>query len=209
MQESGRIAIEILAREVRKASYTSNPVIDREIIFPAVNGFMATAALTGTTTTISLRYQGSGTVGGDATTRTCQGSEVPATSLAYETITVANSVGIPLPELRCATSIVPIAGTPVISAAQALVPNVEAINVLAGLDTTGDLQPDEYVDPATVADWSQVSSLNIQVRIVSADDLLVETPQAYRAFDGSMVTPNDRRLRRVYGSVVTLRNAIL
>lgn len=202
MQESGRIAIELLSREIRKVGYISNPIQDREIIFPAANGFAAGTALTGTTTTISLRYQGSG----DAFTQTCQGGPVAATALAQQTLTVAVSAG--LPDLRCASSVIT-GGVAVTSAAQALVPNVEAINIMAGLDTTGDLQPDQYVDPATVADWSQVSSLNIQVRLVSADDFLADAPQAYRAFDGTLVTPADRRLRRIYGSVLTLRNLVL
>lgn len=211
MQESGRIAIELLSREIRKVGYVSNPIQEREIIFPAANGFTAGTALTGTTTTISLRFQGSGTVSGDAIVQTCQGSNVLATDLAYQTLTVTVTGTDDLPSLRCATSVVPTAvpGTPTTSGAQALVPNVEAINIMAGLDTTGDLQPDRYVDPATVADWSQVSSLNIQVRLVSTDNFLADAPQAYRAFDGTLVTPADRRLRRVYGSVLTLRNLVL
>lgn len=201
MQEAGRVGIELMSRELRKAGYISDPIAQRDIVFPVSAPFQAIAAVSATASTIDLRYQGVG----DAFTQTCTGGTVLPATLARLTFDVATSAGTS--ELRCASRIITggVAGT---VTTQPFVPNVEALNVLAGEDTTGDLQPDRYVGPSAVTDWTAVTSLSIQLRVVSADDNVVDAPQPYRDFTGALVTPTDRRLRRVYGTVLSLRNLV-
>jgi Tfp pilus assembly protein PilW len=204
MQEAGRIGIELLARELRKSGYVSDPLQFREVLFPPNASFQAGSPLGATSNTINLRYQGS-----DALTQTCTGVVVPPTSVAAQSLTVAVVSGIA--ELQCTASTAPIAsGVAGTATTLSLVPNVEAINVMAGVDTDvgdkPDLQPDVYVAPSAVTDWTRVTSLNVQLRVTSPDNNLVDAPQPYMDFNGVSVTPTDRRLRRVYGTVMSLRN---
>lgn len=199
MQEGGRISIELLTREIRKAGYRSDPLLQRDNIFPPMGPFGLDISVAATTSSISLRYQG----GSDNLTQLCGGTTISATITAWQTLTVA----LPSQDLTCLSASVDastgVANTPT---TQAFVPNIESMFVLAGMDTTGDGEPDSYVDPATVLDWRLVVSLNIRVRVVSDSDNLVDTAQTYRDFNDMSVTPSDRKLRRTYSTVVSLRN---
>lgn len=206
MQESGRAGIALISRELRKAGYIVDPTLAaRDAVFPASSLFAAKAAISATADTISIRYQGAG----DASTQTCTGDTVDTFSLGVMKFDVATPAGTTTPELRCTSSKFSLAaGTATTDDTQPFVSNVEAIDVTAGVDTTGDQQPDSYVVPGSVTDWTQVASLRIQLKVRSQDDNLVDTAQAYRDFDGSLVTPTDKRLRRVYSTVISLRNLV-
>jgi type II secretory pathway pseudopilin PulG len=203
MQEAARIAIELASREIRKAGYVSDALQSRETIFPSDPPFMATATLGGTTSTFVMRFQGAG----DGFTRTCSGETVPTTALAQQTLTVAAPLGSTATELLCSARITngAVAGSVTV---QSLAPNLEAMSILIGEDTDGDMQPDRYVAPATIANWENATSINIQLRMVSSEDFLTDAPQPYRDFSGALVTPTDRRMRRNFGTVLSLRNLV-
>jgi type IV pilus assembly protein PilW len=199
MQEAGRAGIDLISREVRRAGYIVDPTLTAAgTVFTASAPFDANAAISATAATISIRYQGAG----DASTQTCSGATVDALSVGVMTFDVNTPAGTTTPALRCRSI------TATADVTLPFVPNVEALDVTAGVDTTGDMEPDSYVAPSAVTDWTKVRSVRLQLKVRSEDDNLVDTAQAYRDFDGSLTTPTDRRLRRVYSTVISLRNLV-
>lgn len=198
MQSTGRIATEVIAREVRKAGFRSDR--DRSVadLFPvATTPFLAAGAVVAgaaTNSEVSVRLQGSG----DGFTADCLGNAVAAGNTLWQTLSLSGN------ELRCRTRNIT-AGT---DQTLAMASQIEAISVTFGEDTNGDGFADVYRANAAVTDWSRVASVNVQLRVMSSEDGVADAPQAYLGFAGTAVTPTDRRLRRTYSSVVALRNLL-
>ena len=193
MQDAGRLALDVLAREIRKTGYKNQRQFSRDQIFTASTPFGASSGLSGGDASISLRYESSG----DTFTADCLGATSAANTMIVESLSVSGG------DLVCTARAG--SGTPVTGS---LVPFVEAIAITYGEDTNADSAADRYVAAASITDWTQVTSVNFQVRIASPDDGVADAPQPYTAFDGSVVTPTDRRLRRSYSSVIALRNLL-
>lgn len=198
MQATGRVAIDVLARELRKAGYS----IDRERTVPEVFPAEAAPFVTAGAVVVadaagagfSARFQGAG----DTWTSDCLGNAVAQGHVVWQTIWFEDAA------LRCRARNQTL-GT---DQAAALIPLVEAFDVSYGVDDDGDGFADAYRAAGAVTDWSRVVSVNLQLRVISAEDGLADAPQPYLGFDGAAVTPNDRRLRRSYATVVALRNVL-
>jgi type IV pilus assembly protein PilW len=196
MQENGRFAIETVGRELRKTGYRWDRALGDELVFPASPPFAAEVVVNGTADTVGLRYQS----GGDAWTSTCLGETLPAGTRIEQTLSVVDG------ELRCRVRVPDSAVAN--DQTQALLTGVEAMAVTYGVDVDGDSFADAYRAAGVITNWSQVVSINLQLRTVSAEDGVSDGPQPYIDFDGSVVTPADRRLRRTYATVVALRNRL-
>ena len=198
MQASGRIASEVISREVRKAGFRSDR--DRSVadLFPVATTPFLTAGgvVAGATSNseISVRLQGSG----DGFTADCLGNAVAEGATLWQTLSLSGD------ELRCRTRNI----TANTDQTLAMASQIEAISVTFGEDTDGDGYADIYRANAAVTDWARVASVNVQLRVRSSEDGVADAPQAYLGFDGTAVTPSDRRLRRTYSSVVALRNLL-
>jgi len=193
-QDTGRVAIELLGRELRKTGYRSDRQLTDAQLFPQQSPFAVSAVVMGDDTSVSMRYLGSG----DTWTRSCLGADVANGAMAVQTLFIEGT------ELRCRARNLR-TGT---DGTQALLANVEAMAITYGLDDDADGFPDGYVAAASVIDWRQVASINIQLRTVSGEQNVNTAPQPYVGFDGSTVTPTDRRIRRSYSTVVALRNRL-
>lgn len=90
---------------------------------------------------------------------------------------------------------------------QELVTGVEGFRVTLGLDSNGDGAADAYAAPADVTDWSQVVTVQTQLLLASTEDGITSSFQPY-TFDGTTVTPTDRRLRTVVSLTAQVRNAL-
>lgn len=93
-------------------------------------------------------------------------------------------------------------------AADELVEGVEGMQILYGVDTTGDFAVDAYQNAdwvETNVQWPNVISAQVNLLIRSPDDRVANAPQTYN-FNGANVTATDRRLRQVFSSTITLRN---
>ncbi len=93
-------------------------------------------------------------------------------------------------------------GTPV-----ELVSGVEDMQFEYGVDTDGDLVADIYNTATAVTAagmWESVISVKVSLLIRARETFMSES-QTYN-YNGSEVTSNDRRLRRVFTTVVTIRN---
>jgi type IV pilus assembly protein PilW len=97
-------------------------------------------------------------------------------------------------------------------AREELVEGVEDMQVYYGEDTDGDGVVNRYVT-ATAMDnscstspdcWNNVASVRISLLLRTLEDDIAQAPQTYR-YDGTTVTANDRRLRRVFTTVVAVR----
>jgi type IV pilus assembly protein PilW len=198
MQATGRIALDVLSREVRKAGFRSNRKLSLADAFPvAAAPFTAAAAVVvGVVgdSGVNVRFQGSG----DTWTSDCLGNAVGANQDIWETVWLQGG------ELQCRVRNL----TTNTDQTLALIPQVEAIAVTYGVDTSNDGFADVYRTSATVADWTRVASVKIELRVVSTEDALADAPQPYLEPDGTVVTPADRRLRRNFATVVALRNLL-
>lgn len=197
MQSTGRIAMEVIAREIRKAGFRSNRERAMRDIFPAATApFTAVAGVVSGSGSdnLSVRFQGTG----DAWTADCLGNAVANGQDLWQTLSVTDG------ELRCRTRNMT-AGT---DQTLGLIPGVDALSLTYGVDTDGDGFADSYQAAAAVANWATVVSVNVRLRLVSSEDMLTERPQPYPGFDGTAVTPTDRRLRRTFSTVVALRNVL-
>lgn len=196
MQENGRFAIETVGRELRKTGYRWDRALGDELVFPAAAPFAAEEVVRGNAANgaVIMRYQS----GGDAWTRTCLGEMLPVGTRIEQRLSVVGG------ELRCRVRVPDTAN----DQTQALLTGVEAMAVTYGVDVDGDSFADAYRAAGAITDWRQVVSINLQLRTVSAEDGISDGPQPFIDFDGSVVTPTDRRLRRTYATVVALRNRL-
>jgi type IV pilus assembly protein PilW len=89
-----------------------------------------------------------------------------------------------------------------------LVEGIDSMQVRYGVDTTGNGSADAYQTANQIGNWNNVVSVRISLVMVSVENnLTVDGAQSYN-LEGNTITPNDRRLRRVFTRTVTLRNRV-
>jgi type IV pilus assembly protein PilW len=198
MQGIGRIAVETISREVRKAGFRANRERGLDEIFPAGAAPFTTAATVVAGFAggdgVDLRYQGAG----DNWTTDCLGNAIAEGQELRQTLWLEGG------ELRCRARNMATNTDQTL----ALIPQLEAMSINYGIDDDGDGFADTYRAAPAVANWARVASVNVQLRVVSSEDGLADAAQPYLDFAGNAVTPGDRRLRRSYGVVVALRNLL-
>ena len=90
-----------------------------------------------------------------------------------------------------------------------LVEGIENMQILMGEDTDGDGTANRYVSPPEPGDLHMhpVVSVRISLLAVSPYNNVTTEPAPY-FFNGDLVTPNDndRYLRKVFTTTITLRN---
>ena len=98
-------------------------------------------------------------------------------------------------------------GTNAVLQSEELVDGVENMQVLYGVDLNGNLAVDEYRTANNVADWEQVASVRISLLMRAPQEYGTETDSQLYDVNGTRVqAPDDRRLRQVYTTTVTIRN---
>ncbi|QBQ56271.1 PilW family protein [Nitrosococcus wardiae] len=91
---------------------------------------------------------------------------------------------------------------------QELIEGVEDMQILFGEDTDGNREANAYLTADNVTAWNNIINVRINLLLQTLEDNLAATPQSY-TFNGATITPNDRRLRRVFTATVNLRNRAL
>jgi type IV pilus assembly protein PilW len=92
-----------------------------------------------------------------------------------------------------------------------LVPEVENMQVLYGIDTNGTQTPSAYVTADLVPDFGAVMSVKVAVLAASPASLAAPPAAALPAFNllGTLVTaPRDTRIRKVFDMTITVRSAV-
>ena len=91
-----------------------------------------------------------------------------------------------------------------------LVPDVENMQVLYGLDTNGTHAASAYVTADQVTDFTTVVSVRIAVLAASSVGA-VQPPTAaptYSLLGATITAPRDTRLRRVFETTIAARSAV-
>jgi type IV pilus assembly protein PilW len=92
-----------------------------------------------------------------------------------------------------------------------IVPDVENMQVLYGIDTNGTQTPSAYVTADLVPDFGAVMSVKVAVLAASPASLAAPPATALPAFNllGTLVTaPRDTRMRKVFDMTITVRSAV-
>ena len=93
--------------------------------------------------------------------------------------------------------------------ASELVPDIEAMQILYGLDTTKTQQVTEYVTANLVPDFNTVMSVKVALLAASAPGSAHPTGGKTYNLLGTLVTaPNDTRARQVFEETIAVRNAL-
>ncbi len=201
IQENGRFALEIIGRSIKQAGHAEIPFTGLKVAFTGVP--IAGTDGVGAADTITLQYDG---VVGD---QSCDGELAVAGDIIQNhfNLDAANA------ELRCLGTSDLAPGVPGASpVGSALVENIEDLQVLYGIDTTGDQSANRYiVAPATLVDplWNQVVTARVCVLVRSDKTNIVVSAGQYRDCTGNNVNvPADGRLRRAFTSTFNLRNRV-
>jgi type IV pilus assembly protein PilW len=204
LQENARFAVGQLGRVVRMASFMTDPLGNRVILFPAAA--RALDAVDGggpASDQLTVRYQGSGAPAADGTVLDCRGNQIKGGDLAVNRYYLANGANGRTSFFCDNTGTVGPATTGPIE----LVPNVENMQVLLGEDTNADFAADRYVTTAGVANLDNVVSVRIALLLTTNDFIATALDtNTYAILDATYDPVDDRRVRRVYSTTVTLRN---
>ncbi|MEW5892532.1 MAG: PilW family protein [Pseudomonadota bacterium] len=98
------------------------------------------------------------------------------------------------------------------STVEELVDGIQDMQIEYGVDTDGNGSIDAYVVAGHASldsadEWKNVRSVRISLLLVSQDNNVTDAPQRY-VYNGSTVTPSDRRLRYVFTSTIGVRNRL-
>lgn len=205
LQEDARFAVIQLGRVIRMTSFTTDPNAVRTTVFP-----VATApALTGTNGTgtnadsITVRYQGSGSPLADGTVMDCQGNVIKGGDMSVARFYLATGAN--------GGSALFCDNTGTVGATNGtieLAAGVENMQVLYGEDTNADGAADRYVLPTVAGfQFDRVVSVRVAFLVRSTNEVATATnTNTYPLLDVTYNPVDDRRLRRVYLTTITLRN---
>ncbi|MHB8475652.1 MAG: PilW family protein [Steroidobacteraceae bacterium] len=95
-------------------------------------------------------------------------------------------------------------------AANELVPDIEAMQILYGIDTTNTQTVSQYVTADQVADFNTVMSVKVAVLAASAPGSAHTGPVAltYNLLGTTVTAPVDTRARQVFEETIAVRNAL-
>ena len=91
-----------------------------------------------------------------------------------------------------------------------IVEGIEQMRVRYGVDTNDDKTADVYQTATEVNsgnNWNNVISIKLNLLFATVENVQ-NTPQTYQ-FNGETITPTDRKLRREWQSVISIRNRAL
>ena len=194
IQESGRYALDVLGRSLRQAGYWNMPA----------GSALPTAGIAITSlapaTTVTVEYDGAV---GD---RDCEGNVVTTAMV------VRDEILLNVTDLECDGNV------DATDDPQPLVSNVEDLQFLYGIDTTGDRSADSYAAVPTAAQWADVVSVRACVLIRSEEQGITTSAQTYLNCNGAIgadtnaandfTTATDSRLRRTFVATFNLRNRV-
>lgn len=219
LQENTRAAVLMVNTTLRLAGYLPDPVNQTDptsyFVAPAyaVRGGAASAlatdyGLTAPTVTTGTQYVEVSYLGNaDGTVRNCLGTAIGATTIVTNVFFVDNPSGDPVPSLYCATRTASVAtpppGTYSSWTKQPLVYGVTTINLRYGVDSTGDMAVDSYLDVGSVSDWTDVRSLLLTMTTVSPDVVT----KADTTGSGVQADSTSRLQRTLY-ETIQLRNRL-
>lgn len=227
MQETARFAILILEREIRMAGMkltSSTGTFDAAN--PMISGVNATAGAPNGSDEVTVRFWGSDNSAGTAADNTvfdCLGYGARLNERVVDRFHIANNASGE-PSLFCQNTN-PTTG---VVTDNELVSGVESMQMLVGVDTDADKSPNAYLHWSDAAvNLDQVIAVRISLLLRTDDNILTAADaNIYNHFGQGYAPSNvapaadagavfnaagaavDRRMRRLYGSTVTVRNRV-
>jgi type IV pilus assembly protein PilW len=214
MQEAGRYALEVVGRSLRQAGADGEMTFNPVAITLTCGTAAPCNAITGTnaaTDSLTVQfYAGREELNTGTATALCPSSAWCARDctgglVVFNTV-IQNAFAVTGTNLNCTGSA---GGT------QALVSDIQDLQVVYGIDTTGDQSADQYL--AAPGNWSQVVTARVCVLIQSANNGLTSAPQTYLNCAGALGTvpgstttaaAGDLRMHRSFVATYNLRNRI-
>lgn len=209
LQNNARFAVDYMSRSIRMTAYQGNSASEW-VLGPLVNDIGGVQALVGTdndaiasnaikdgTDSITVVYEGNA----DGYIKDCLGTAIAAGAQATNTFSISTQN-----ELQCSTDN-GLTNT-------ILIDDVESMQLLYGVDTSGDQIANQYVTAGNVTDTDEVVSIRIGLLFSSKDDGLtpVIDQRTYTALDQVVYGPGayagDRKFRRYVATTVKLRNRL-
>jgi len=210
LQEAGRYALEVIGRSIRQAGgdeeMNFNPVA-MPLACGALPPAPACVAIAGTngvapvTDTLTVQFYAGreelddDTAPGGWVSRDCTGGQAAAGTR------ITNAFDLSGTDLRCTGSV---------GGAQALISDIEDLQVVYGINADGDQfqSADRYVAAPSAAQWPRVVTARVCVQVRSANNGLTTAAQSYLNCAGTLTTAGDRRLHRSFVATYNLRNRI-
>ncbi|WP_277949409.1 PilW family protein [Chromatium okenii] len=198
VQETGRFAVEYLAKNVRQSGLQNFAGIP-PANWPPTNYIQgwpgATSAPSGAILTVGV----SGYVKNTDLFRITY-YDTNLSSVVTYTYYVSNTSG--LPGLREQKTVVNTTTT----TNEELLESVYDMQLRYGVDTTGDDQIDNYFN--TAPDWNRVLAVKIDLLVGSSEDNLVDAAMSlpFEKNDGTFFTATNRRIYQMFSTTVALRN---
>lgn len=208
LQENARYAVTLLSRQLRAAGFKSDPAATTSVIFASpILAIQGTDGGGSASDILILRFQGSGVIAGaaDNTVIDCLGNAITANAMAYNRFYIQNdAANNNEPTLYCDNTDDGVAnGTP-------LVPGVENMQILFGQDGSGDYSADRYLTAVNVTNMDEVVSVRVALLFRSGPEISTLTDTKTYSLAGTVFDPaDDRRVRRIFTTVVNLRNRTL
>jgi len=204
IQESGRFALEIIGRSIKQAGHAEIPFTGFKVAFTG-DAITGTDGAAGAPDTLTVQYDG---VINDTSCSTTIDAGEGTIIQNHFNLDTANA------ELQCegtneVTPVVP--GPP--PTGNVILDNVEDLQILYGIDTTGDQSANQYIAaPATLTDprWEQVVTTRVCALIRSEKtNVVVSAAGTYLDCNGvAVAVPADGRLRRAFTGTFNLRNRV-
>jgi type IV pilus assembly protein PilW len=182
MQETGRIAMEILGKPIRQAGARSDVSAD----FPGA-ALAATEGTSGAPDSLTVRYDAQ--EGGEVN---CLGATV-----ASGPVTFVFTVDTTAKELRCSDGT---GAAPVV-----MMDNIENMQITYGIDSDRNGSIESY-QSASGLTANQVNAVRVSLLVVGPSEGVLATSGQTYSYDGASATSSDRHLRQVYSSTFTVRN---
>ncbi|MDH5570755.1 MAG: PilW family protein [Gammaproteobacteria bacterium] len=194
IQESGRYAISMLAKDIRMAGYPKTNDVLQTVLF---NGSADNTGPNGSDVLV-IRH------GSQLDpTENCMGvltnNTVPLTTNTVNTYEIRdtgriNNAGRAIFALMCNNT--------------ELVEGIENMQVLYGIDSSGTGTPSRYVTLNNVTNWSSVVTIQIAILASSVDDFAANSSERSFVLADQTVGPfaADRIIRRAYTTTSLLRN---
>ncbi len=232
IQEGARFAVDLMAKELRMAGFKQNASTG---VFDVANPAITGANDTGTNLSdeVQVRYYGSSNTAvtaADNSVFNCLGNAVGRDERVNDTFLIAPDAtnltlsGESTPTLFCRS--VDTLGN---STDNALVPGVESMQILYGVDTDGDKTANAYLRAGDASlNWNNVVAVRISMLLRSAEGgtNVGVNARVYNHFGTSYAPANsapggdagavfnaagavlDSRMRRIFQSTVTVRNRV-
>lgn len=191
LQETGRYALEMIGRSVRLSGWSNVSTL------ASVSPFSGDA------------------IGGEDGA----GPAPDTLQLQFDALAGQAECGIPLAADALATETYSLDGNALQCNGQALVSDIEDLQVLYGIDTDNDQTVNRFVKASALAgpgDWNQVRAVRVCI-LAFSENLVTNTSQSYLNCDGALgvasgsdafTAAGDRRLRRAFVATYGLRNRL-